>query len=186
METQNKVLKWGIIIGIIVVLNLFFNYSLSLFYKEPDWNVYFTQPQVVEPITIKEDCLKVGGQWTAQNYQYPDKTTPVQIDSNGNPVNGYCNPDYTKQQEFNKIQNDYQRNVFIMLIVLGVISLCIGVFVPNSIVSIGLSWGGVFSLIIASMRYWTNANNILKVAILAAALFALIWLAIKKFGKNLQ
>ena len=184
METPNKVLKWGIIIGIIVVLNLFFNYSISLFYKEPEWDSYFRQPQVVEPITKKDECLKVGGQWTEQNYQYYDKTVPVQIDSSGKPIKGYCNPDYTKQQEFTKMQNIYQRNVFIALIILGIISLFIGTFSANIIISLGFSWGGVLSLIIASMRYWTNANNILKVVILAVALMSLIWLAIKKFGKT--
>ena len=70
METKPKFLKWALIIGIVVVLNLFFNYTISLFYKEPDSNIYFAQPQVVEPITTKEACLKIGGQWNENGAVY--------------------------------------------------------------------------------------------------------------------
>ena len=183
METKPKVLKWALIIGIVVVLNLFFNYAISLFYKEPDYNAYFPQSQVVEPITTKEACLKVGGQWTESPISPISKngyTTPVPAT---NQITSYCNPDFTKQQEYNDAQKVYERNIFIILVMLGVISLILGAFLANEIVTLGLSWGGVLSLVIASMRYWSTADNIIKVLILGFALAVLIWLAIKKFGK---
>ncbi len=58
-------------------------------------------------------------------------------------------------------------------------------FIPNEIISIGLSWGGVLSFVIASIRYWSVADNLIKVLILGIALATLIWLAIKKFGNNI-
>ncbi|KKR79788.1 MAG: hypothetical protein UU24_C0002G0024 [Candidatus Nomurabacteria bacterium GW2011_GWA2_40_9] len=182
METQPKVLKWALIIGIIIVLNLFLNYTISLFYKEPDYNLYFLQPQVVETINNKEDCLKVGGQWNEGNYRY-EKNMPVPV-SSGDIYKGYCDPNFTKQQDFNDAQKIYQRNVFIMLVVFGVLALILGAFISNEIVTIGFSWGGVISLIIASIRYWSTADNLIKVLILGFALDALIWLAIKKFKKK--
>ena len=178
METKPKVLKWALIIGIVIVLNLFFNYSISLFYKEPDYATYFPQTQVVQQITNKDDCLKIGGQWNENNYTY----TGV---GNGNPntaVKGYCDPSFTKQQNFSNAQNAYQRNIFIILVILGVLVLIIGAFIPNEIITLSFSWGGVLSLLIASVRYWSVAENFIKVLILAAALGALIWLAIKKFS----
>lgn len=182
METKPKVLKWALIIGIVVVLNLFFNYAISLFYKEPDYNNYFRQPQVVEPITTKEACLQVGGQWIENSTYYKEGfTTPVPAGISQ--INSYCNPDFTKQQEFSDAQKVYQRTIFIILVVLGVLSLVSGVFVPNEIVTLGFSWGGVLSLVIASMRYWSSADNLIRVLILGFALAVLIWLAIKKFGK---
>ena len=181
METKPKVLKWALIIGIVVVLNLFFNYAISLFYKEPDYNVYFRQPQVVEPITTKEACLQVGGQWTENPTYYKGEQAPVPVTSPQ--ITSYCNPDFTKQQEFSDAQKVYQRTIFIILVVLGVISLALGAFLVNEIVTLGLSWGGVLSLIIASMRYWSSADNLIRVLILGFALIVLIWLAIKKFGK---
>ena len=179
METKPKVFKWALVIGIVVILNLFFNYTISLFYKEPNFDNYFPRPQVVESITTKEACLKVGGQWIegpTYNERYV-KPKPVDFSE----MKSYCDPNFTKQQEFNNAQKSYQRNIFIILIVLGVISLVSGAFLANEIVTLGLSWGGVLSLIITSMRYWSTADNLIKVLILGFALAALIWLAVKKF-----
>lgn len=188
METKPKILRWALIIGIVIVLNLFFNYSISLFYKQPDYNIYFAQQQVVQPITVKEDCLKVGGQWYEGDNRYDQNGVPIPVAINGQskPVQalGSCNPDFTKQQEFNNAQKVYNRNIFIMLSILGAISLFLGVFIANEIISLSLSWGGVLSLLIASIRYWSDADNWIKVLILAIALAALIWVAIKKFGNN--
>lgn len=181
METKPKVLKWALIIGIVVVLNLFFNYAISLFYKEPDYNDYFRQPQVVEQITTKEACLQVGGQWTENPAYYKGEQVPVPVSSPQ--ITSYCNPDFTKQQEFSDAQKVYHRTIFIILVVLGVLSLVAGAFIANEIVTLGLSWGGVLSLVIASMRYWSSADNLIRVLILGFALVVLIWLAIKKFGK---
>jgi len=183
METKPKVLKWALIIGIVIVLNLFFNYAISLFYKQPDYNAYFPQSQVVEPITTKEACLAVGGQWTENTNAIPKGGIQTPIT---NPLtnNSYCDPNFTKQQEFSHAEKVYNRNIFIMLVVLGVMALLLGVFIPNEIITFGFSWGGVLSFIIASIRYWSDADNLVKVLILAVALGALIWLAVKKFGNN--
>lgn len=183
IKKENKFIKWALVFGIVVVLNLFFNYAVALVYKQPVYEDYFKPEQVVEPITQKDKCLEVGGQWSAQDYRYYDKTTPVPVDSNGKTLTGYCDPNFTKQQEFNNAQKVYDRNVFITLVILGVISLAIGLFVGIDLLSMALSWGGALSFIIASVRYWSSADNLIKVIILAIALIALVWLAIKKFGK---
>ena len=184
MQTKPRMMKWALIIGIIIVLNLFFNYTISLFYKEPDYSTYFPQSQVVEPITTKAECLKIGGQWIENTNVSPKGVSPAP--TSAPQVNdSYCNSNFTKQQEFDKAQKDYNRNIFIILVVLGVISFLVGVFIPNEIITLGFSWGGVLSFIVASIRYWTDAGNWAKVLILAVALGALIWLAIKKFGNNL-
>jgi hypothetical protein len=71
--------------------------------------------------------------------------------------------------------------VFIVLIILSLVVLGIGVFAPLEVLSMGFSWAGVVSLIIASGRYWSDADNWMRVLILAVALGLLIWFAMKKF-----
>jgi hypothetical protein len=73
--------------------------------------------------------------------------------------------------------------VFIILVALGVAMLVGGAFVSLSLLSIAFSWSGVLSIVVASMRYWSSADNLIRVLILGAALGALIWLAVKKFSK---
>ncbi|MBP9711536.1 MAG: hypothetical protein KBD55_00700 [Candidatus Pacebacteria bacterium] len=178
MQTQSKVLKWSLIIGIVIVLNLFFNYALSLVYKSPDYNNYFPQSQVVEPVTTKEACLNIGGQWN-------ENTVPQKIEGTKEVVKGYCDPNFTKQQEFMAAQKVYDRNVFITLVILGALCVAIGSFLTgNTVISIAMSLAGVLSFIIASMRYWSSADNLIKVIILAIVLGILIWVAMKRFKDN--
>lgn len=179
---KSALMKWAIIVAIIIVLNMLFNYTISLFYKMPAWDEYFKQPQVITQIDNKDECLKVGGQWNENVYNAQTgevQTAPIKEKQ----VTGYCDPNYTKNLEYQKLQKNYDRNVFIILVVLGIISILAGVFVKNEIINIAFPWGGVLSLVIASMRYWSSAENIVKVIILFVALGALIWLAIKKFNK---
>lgn len=173
---QSNFVKVSIIIAIVIVMNMFFNYAVSLVYKEPVMDNYIKPAQVVESITTKDKCIGVGGQWS-------ENAIPSPVVKGQTEVQGYCNENYTKQLNYDAARKVYEKKVFITLISLGVISLIAGGFISISILSIAFAWGGVLSLIIASMRYWSQADNLAKVIILALALGILIWLAIKKFNK---
>lgn len=181
MQNQSKVLKWSLIVGIVIVLNMFFNYALSLVYKNPKFeNFCPNASQVVENITNQKRCVDAGGQWNPNYYAQPlpvslDKTTPQ----------GYCDQQFICRNNFDAAQKVYDRNVFITLVILGAVCVAIGnFFAANMLLSVALSLAGVLSFIIASMRYWSSADDLIKVIILAIALAILIWVAIKKFGKD--
>jgi hypothetical protein len=171
-----KIVRASIIVAIVIVMNLFFNYAVSLVFQEPVFDAYVKQPQVVESPATKESCLKVGGQWSENVYPAPA--------SKGQPeIQGYCNENYTNQLNYEAARKTYEKKVFITLISLGILSLVAAGFIAIQILSIAFAWGGVLSLVIASMRYWSIADTLAKVIILAIALGILIWLAVKKFNK---
>ncbi len=175
MNNQPKILKWSVIIGIIIVLNMFFNYALSLVYKQPDFNVFCPVSQVNEAITTQKQCTEIGGQWNANYYGKPVATGEVQ------PA-GYCDPQFTCREAFGAAQKVYDRNIFIALVILGALSVLVGNFFKgNTVISNGLALGGVLSFIIASMRYWGSANDYVHIIILGIALAILFWIAMKKF-----
>ena len=173
-QKQSNFIKISIIVAIVIVMNLFFNYAISLVYKEPVMDNFIKPAQVVGVITTKDKCIEVGGQWSEN---------VIPTDKGKTEVQGYCNENYTKQLNYDTARKVYEKKVFITLIILGVVSLILAGFLSIPILSIALAWGGVLSLIIASMRYWSQADNLAKVVILALALGILVWLAVKKFNK---
>jgi len=185
METQSKVLKWSLIVGIVIVLNLFFNYALSLVYKNPKYETFCPNTsQVVANINTEKQCVDIGGQWNPNYYNQPMSTEKVISPGKTIPF-GYCDQQFTCRNNYDASQKIYDRNVFITLVILGAICVAMGnFFVGNMLISIALSLAGVLSFIIASMRYWTSADDLIKVIILAIALSILIWVAIKKFKNN--
>ena len=172
---KHKFVELSIIVAIVIVMNLFFNYAVSLVYQEPSFDTFVKPAQVLNTIKTKDACVNVGGQWSESAYPDEKGMTKVQ---------GYCDENFTNQKNYNSAVKVYEKKVFITLVVLGVLSLVLAGFIAFQILSIAFAWGGVLSLIIASIRYWSEADNLAKVIILAIALGLLIWLAVKKFSNK--
>jgi hypothetical protein len=144
MQSQSKLLKWSLILGIVIVTNLFVNYSISLVYNQPQYSDFCTQTYAPTPASEAEQTI--------------------------------CSNDFTTAM------NTYEANIFIVLVAIGAALIITSFFLKtNPVVSTALSFAGLLSLVIASMRYWSSANNWLKVLILGVALAALIALALRKF-----
>jgi hypothetical protein len=184
MNTQSPILKWSLIVGIIIVLNLFFNYALSLVYERPNYEAFCPQMQVVTIPDNQNECVAKGGQWTDNAYYAkPISATPAGLEES----RGYCDLQFTCRQGFEAATKTYGRNVFVVLVVLGALSVLAGNFFRgNTVVSGGLALAGVLSFIIASIRYWSSADNLARVIILAIALGLLFWIAMKKFNDRVR
>ena len=181
METQSKVLKWALVVGIVIVINMFFNYTLSLVYKNPKYETFCPNTsQVVEVINNQKQCIAVGGQW---NPNYYNLGQPIPAEKTVS--QGYCDQQFICRSNYEAAQKVYDRNVFITLVILGALCVAAGTFLKkNIVIGIALSLAGVLSFIIASMRYWTSADDLIKVIILAIALGILVWVAMKKFRNS--
>ncbi|MCX6712733.1 MAG: hypothetical protein NTY66_00815 [Candidatus Vogelbacteria bacterium] len=175
------VLKWVVIIGIVVVLNLFFNYLIQVFYQQPKFENYCKAEQINIAPATQQECLAKGGQWN-QSINQKQLTPAAPTAPATTEVNSYCDVTFTCQKNFQTANDIYNRNVFIVLVVLGILSIVLSFALASAaVVSLGLSLGGVLSLIIASIRYWSAMNDYIRVIILGLALGVLIWLGIKKF-----
>ncbi len=179
METNTSrtktVLKWTLAIALVIVANLFFYYVIATVYPMPKFEGFCPmQPAVYNDANA---CVDAGGQWT--NNQFSPKQVTEAL-KEGQPL-GWCDPNFTCNKHFADAQSIYNRNVFIVLIVLSLVVLGLGIFIPLEVLSLGFSWSGIVSLIIASGRYWSDADNWMRVIILVVALGLLIWVAVKKF-----
>lgn len=169
------ILKWILVIAIVVVLNLFFNFAIKLAYDAPEWDKFCPQQQVTITPDTQDKCVAEGGAWMENEAL----SKPVAVGEK--PIRGWCDVNFTCQKEYQTSLELYNRNVFIILVVAGLLSLIIGFFISSiSAVSLGLSLGGVLSFIIGTIRYWSNMDDYLRVIILGLALIALIWLGVKK------
>lgn len=173
------IIKWALTVGIVVVMNLFFNYAVSLVYEAPKYEGFCPVKIYNKAYVDKQMCVSSGGMWSENTapvqgkYPQPVLTQPE--------VTGYCNPTYTCGNQFADAQKVYNKNVFIVLVIFGILSIILGVYLSGiSVVSLGISFGGILSLIIGSVRYWSDMQDWLRVAVLGVALVTLIWLGIKK------
>ena len=173
-----KFVRWAVVLGIVIVLNVFFWVLVSMVLPTPQYADFCPQSQVVPTYDSEASCTKAGGQWTAT----PTDATAAPVPAKAPTVVGYCNPDYTCSQNFSDASATHARNAFIALVALGVVAIIAGVFVPGSaIVSSGLSYGGVLSLVTGAISYWGDAASWIRLGISFAALVALLYLGLRRF-----
>ncbi len=147
-----KFVRWAVMLGIVIILNVFFLVARG---------VIFPQPQY-------------------ENYCQPTMPTPA--DKPASQMAPISN-DFSKcDQAYQAAQTDYQTKSFIFLVGLGLLSLIVGVLpIGSSIVSTGLSYGGVLVFVISSIMYWHDATQLIQLGISGIALAALIYIGIKRF-----
>ncbi len=173
---QSKILKLALIASIVIVANLFINYTLSLVWEEPRYDDYCDPIRYSGEIDNKEKCESLDGLWR-QNV----KPAPVM---EGERQNGYCDVSHYCRQVHDEARDAYERNIFTVLVAVGVVVFVLSLLLRNNyVVSVSLSLVAVLDFIIASVRYWSSAESITRVIILAVALAVLFYLAYKKFDE---
>ena len=175
-----KVKSIALAISIAIVINIFFNYGIFTFYKEPEWND-FCVDRPYPLIENRQDCETAGGKWSDQAFQeVPRPAAP--LEEGKGKFQGYCDYQFYCRQEFEGKHSVYNRNVFLILLVLGLATLFIGIYSKKSeSVANGLLFGGILSIIIGTIRYWSNMDDYLRFIFSGIALALLIYIGYKKF-----
>ena len=168
-----KFVRWALLVGIVVILNVFFFVIGQIAFPAPDYAAYCPAPtaQAQDAAT----CDAQGGIWT----EYPPQPAAKPA-LEGAP--GYCDYYAKCQAPYDAAAAQQRLYAFVLMIVLGVSALLIGL-VPlgSSIVSSGLSYGGVLALIAGAAQYWGDAGQWLRRGISAIALIALVYVGIRRF-----
>ncbi len=173
--------KFGLGLAIIIVFNLFIAYGINTFYKAPEYNNFCNPERLKESLNTRQSCEAIGGLWT-ENVGYGPQIAPVTPDGikQIQPV-GYCDQDYTCRKDYDSVNNIYRRNVFVIWIVAGIVSIVGSFFVTAvQMLSTSFMFGGLLALLIGTMQYWSAMQDYLRFIILGIALVFLIGVAYKK------
>ena len=172
-----KFVRWALMSGIVVILNIFFSVVLALAYPAPRYQDFCPVQPMVTP-TNAATCDAQGGIWTEYS---PSGTVPGAA-----PVvtatNGYCDMSAKCHIPYQAASDQHALYAFILMVGLGILSILMGLVpIGSSIVSSGLSYGGVLALIVGSAEYWGSAGNWIRLVITTAGLFALLFIGWRRF-----
>ncbi len=174
MANSPKFVRWAVLLGIVISLNLFFFVGRALLLPEPLYDDYC--PTTVQPPAEQKTCEANDGVWV-ETPNDPSVTAVVKP----NP-GGYCDLYQKCQPVYDEAHKEWAMYSFVIAVGLGILSIIAGVIpMGSSIVSSGLSYGGVLALIIAATSYWSEAGNLLKLLISGVALVALLYIGARRF-----
>jgi len=181
MEPQQpKFVRWALMLGIVIILNVFFNVIVALAYPSPEYNNYC--PQVNVTATDAISCDAQGGVWNSY-VPAPVIASDVSAPSATKSPSGYCDMYAKCQKPYQAAVDQHALYAFVIMIGLGIVAFIAGLIIPSgsSIVSSGLSYGGVLAFIIGSAEYWGNAGNWVRLTISAVGLIALLYIGWRRF-----
>lgn len=76
----------------------------------------------------------------------------------------------------------FNRNIFYVAVTIGLISILLGGYIPNSAIASGLLFGGILSLIFGYASHWSDLLDWLKFISLLIAFMLLIFIGYKKIN----
>ncbi|PIV31860.1 hypothetical protein COS33_00965 [Candidatus Wolfebacteria bacterium CG02_land_8_20_14_3_00_37_12] len=193
---QFNLKKFGIGLAIVIVFNLFINYGINTFYKSPKYEDFCNPERLKQSLNTRESCEVVGGLWT-ENVGYEtkrlyapisesaplmpaEKPIPIVEIQNQQP-SGWCDQDFSCRKDFDKVNDVYRRNVFVVWIIAGIAAIIASFsFTAVQILSTSFMFSGLLALLIGTIQYWSAMQDYLRFIILGIALGILVYLAYKK------
>lgn len=91
--------------------------------------------------------------------------------------------DYREKREAR--DNAFEKTLFYVALIVGLVAIILGNFVLNAYLAliIGLSLGGLFTLILGYLIYWQHFGLLIKFGSLIVAIVLLLFIAIKRLKK---
>lgn len=169
---QNSFIKWGLVFAIVLIANMLFNYSLSVFYEEPVFDQMCPDESLIVENQNSTSCKKIGGAWVVQFVEDLDAEI------------GYCNIYKKCNIDFESRRTDYEQTVFYTLVGAGAVILILALFVKIPTISIAFALTAFVDFAFASIRYWEYSNEIMRVSILFVTLLVLIFIAITRYTRK--
>ena len=165
MKSMQKLKKIALALAIVIVMNIFFNVGIQTFYPMPDYDDFCgSEIEKVEYAEDQEACIANGGTWNIeQDWEYCESW------------------EHDCWSEYEDHIAPYERNAFVALVALGLVSLMIGLFtnLPGAVLN-GLLYGGILSTVIGTMRYWSYMEDYFQFIVSGIALVVLIVVGVKK------
>lgn len=169
---KSKAVIFSVAVAFVSVF--FFAYAVQAVYLAPEYSD-FCGEEFKASSDNSVDCEADGGKWN----DYGQKIRPVE----GEEIvirEGWCEADFVCRGEYNDERNIYERNVFFVNFIIGLVVLVVAFFLTLEAVSSGLMGGAVMLIIYGSMRYWGELSDIWRTLMLGVALAVLIWLGYRK------
>lgn len=158
--------KQVIIAIVIAFISVFFlAYAIQSVYPAPEYNDYCKNINTFKAIDNKAECETMDGIWYESN----------------DPKGSYCDLFFKCSQAYEEERKPYERNLFVLHLILGMAVLIISFFLGVEAISSGFMAGGAMMLIYGVIRYWGNLSNILRTVVLGVALVIIVFFAYKRF-----
>lgn len=173
-----------IIFVIAVLFTILVQSTIDAVYPSPEYSDFCGEPKP-RPVAVKtEECPEFDYNAADQCYE-KGETVKYEYDENGCPISFECDP---CQKEYDAARDKYGFVSFLISAFLGIIAIIAGLWLPveknslNEWIGTGFLLGGLFTLFVGTMRYYSDLDRVLRPIVILAELLIVIYLSYKKLN----
>jgi hypothetical protein len=174
----------ALIVGIAVLLPLFIGLFMDAVYPQPEYNKYCNDTYYAMPLKDVRPNVNCSNAYDSAEARQcaNDKGNPrMKFDENNCEVFDYCD---MCSVSYNKASEVYNRNLFFILAPIGLAIVIVGLYLAIEYIGAGLMFAGLITMFYATMRYFSEMSKIWRAIIIFIELVIVVWIGIKKIGKN--
>jgi hypothetical protein len=172
LNKHSSIKKGALSLGILLMMNLFFNTGISVFNPSPVYEDFCPN----EMWSDQAVCEEYGGTWVMADESDDAQISDLQLKEWGN-----CQEEKSCWDSHEEAREPLEKINFFVLAGLGVLSLVIGAWISMpSAVANGLMFGGVLSILIGWMRSFSYLDDLAHFVISGIFFVILVLLGIKK------
>ena len=180
-------------VAMVVALSLLSAFFVGLLvdalYEEPKYDAYCKnsyRPYYEKPYPPDYQCpaynLTSQEREQIRQCQEEGKGFPeFELDDRGCQQN-YKNCNYC-QKEHQDALAKYNRNVFFIVVPLGLVAILFGLFIGYEVVGSGMMFGGILLVAYGTMRYFSEMSKLMRVVVIFLELVILVIISIRKLKK---
>jgi len=172
--------KVAMILAITVLLPLFVGLFTDAVYEEPEYNDYcngsyydYSKPMIATPVNCTDTYSDPEVRKCYEAQANPEFT----YDENGCQTFESCN--YCSS-EFNDAKQKYNRNIFFVLLPIGLIIVIIGIYLMVDYLGAGLMFAGLIVMFYATFRYFSDMSKTLRALVILIELLVIMWIGYMK------
>ena len=172
--------KLAMILGISILMPLFIALFVDAIYTAPEQNKYCPNNYRTYPVKIDSNCTYAQNNLDNKCYSeggYPEynyTTNGCQVFDSCN----YCNKEFTSAQEA------YNRNIFFILMPIGLIIIILGIYLTIEYIGAGLMFGGLITMFYAISKYFGDMSKMLRALVILIELLIIMWIGYKKIDNK--
>jgi hypothetical protein len=176
--------KIAMVLAITVLLPLFVGLFADAAYQEPKYENYCNDsyynygPKTI-PATAT-NCTYVEGQ--AEQQCYKDGGI-VRYNYSSDGCSQFASCDMCSKN-FNTAQQTYNRNLFFILLPIGLAIVIVGIYLVVDYLGAGLMFAGLIVMFYATFRYFSDMSKVLRALVILVELLVIMWIGYKKIEEN--
>lgn len=176
----------AMVLAVTVLLPLFVGLFVDATYQEPKYNDFcndtYNNGYSSPVVATSTNCTYVND--PRQDKCSNDGGTAVFNYSSGCSQFQSCD---MCSKNFNTAQQEYNRNIFFILLPVGLIIVIMGIYLAIDYLGAGLMFAGLIIMFYATFRYFSDMSKILRALVILIELLVIMWIGYKKIeNKNLK